>query len=42
MVVNEIFRLYLIVDRFVKVYKKDVEFNDAFIFKWLLEIEFFW
>lgn len=33
MVVNEIFRLYLIVGRFERVCKIDVEINGLFIFK---------
>ena len=42
MVLNETLRLYPTADRLVKVYKKDVELNDAFILKWSLEIEFLW
>ena len=38
MVFNETLRLYPTADRLVKVYKKDVELNDAFILKWSLEI----
>lgn len=38
MVVNEIFRLFLIVIRFERVCKKDVEINGVFIFKGVMVV----